>query len=399
MIVANCRVGVENVPSCPAVSATAARPCIVVPARRQVHVECKMNGSPSCVTDTTHRVRGLAGGRGSHPRAQSAHGRAAPWTAVRRAAGHALEGFPRLRRGRAARGVGPDVRLLPSGAALFWTHFCFGCCWLLKRMKCLLLLCTAGIDQDLLAPHHLLLSPRPASRPRSLLLLLLASLLACSFSAAELLASSRTTTGGDPSTSTTAAAAEEEAADAGAAAAPPAGGARRKGAKKNKSQRRKGAPAGSAVAAAAAAVTLMEEEDPSSAAGGLLLSSGDRGSTSSGGAGGISSNCQQAAAAASAPPPEQGGESDGNPGIQHRCGTCGAVSGADGEKLLLCSGCRRVRYCGAGCQRVAWKALGGGHKALCLAAQEQKARRRRKALRAAGKEILEAVQKPAGAGC
>ena len=34
----------------------------------------------------------------------------------------------------------------------------------------------------------------------------------------------------------------------------------------------------------------------------------------------------------------------------------------------LCAGCREVRYCGAGCQKRAWKAL-GYHRVECAALQ------------------------------
>ena len=47
-----------------------------------------------------------------------------------------------------------------------------------------------------------------------------------------------------------------------------------------------------------------------------------------------------------------------------RCASCGKTAAATGlPKLLRCSKCKSVAYCGAACQRVHWKA--GGHKAAC----------------------------------
>jgi hypothetical protein len=47
-----------------------------------------------------------------------------------------------------------------------------------------------------------------------------------------------------------------------------------------------------------------------------------------------------------------------------RCANCGMAAAAKGlPKLLRCSKCKSVAYCGAACQRVHWKA--GGHKAAC----------------------------------
>lgn len=51
------------------------------------------------------------------------------------------------------------------------------------------------------------------------------------------------------------------------------------------------------------------------------------------------------------------------PGCSHlRCTNMSGIS-EETLKTLLCSGCRRVRYCSAACQRAAW--VGGGHSAVC----------------------------------
>ena len=47
-----------------------------------------------------------------------------------------------------------------------------------------------------------------------------------------------------------------------------------------------------------------------------------------------------------------------------------------GQKLLQCSGCGLVHYCGASCQKAGWRA----HKAACKAAQKKQARQQRKAM-------------------
>ena len=62
---------------------------------------------------------------------------------------------------------------------------------------------------------------------------------------------------------------------------------------------------------------------------------------------------------ASAPPP------------QDRCTQCGALAAdlaREDRKLLKCSRCKRVRYCGRECQRAHWRA---GHKAECQARGER----------------------------
>ena len=53
-----------------------------------------------------------------------------------------------------------------------------------------------------------------------------------------------------------------------------------------------------------------------------------------------------------------------------RCANCGKTAAATGlPKLLRCSKCKSVAYCGAACQRVHWKA--GGHKAACKKIQSK----------------------------
>jgi len=52
-----------------------------------------------------------------------------------------------------------------------------------------------------------------------------------------------------------------------------------------------------------------------------------------------------------------------------RCTHCGAWAAdlaREDRKLLKCSRCKRVRYCGRECQRAHWRA---GHKAECRAQQ------------------------------
>jgi len=49
--------------------------------------------------------------------------------------------------------------------------------------------------------------------------------------------------------------------------------------------------------------------------------------------------------------------------MEHVCGFEGCVKPYKYDPLLICSGCRVVRYCDAGCQKAAWK----GHKAACRA--------------------------------
>lgn len=43
------------------------------------------------------------------------------------------------------------------------------------------------------------------------------------------------------------------------------------------------------------------------------------------------------------------------------CAVCGAEHGTEGQKLKLCSGCKKVQYCGVGCQKKHWK----HHKLTC----------------------------------
>jgi hypothetical protein len=49
--------------------------------------------------------------------------------------------------------------------------------------------------------------------------------------------------------------------------------------------------------------------------------------------------------------------------MEHVCGFEGCVKPSKYAALLMCSGCRVVRYCDVGCQKAAWK----GHKAACRA--------------------------------
>lgn len=58
--------------------------------------------------------------------------------------------------------------------------------------------------------------------------------------------------------------------------------------------------------------------------------------------------------------------SSGRPPVDDvpRCDFCGKKDGPDGgggKGLLVCGRCKRARYCGAACQRAAWK----GHKGDC----------------------------------
>jgi hypothetical protein len=62
------------------------------------------------------------------------------------------------------------------------------------------------------------------------------------------------------------------------------------------------------------------------------------------------------AAAAVAPPASD---------VCARCGT--AAGGERGVKLMRCAGCQAVKYCGAACQRAAWRV----HKPECRLAQQQ----------------------------
>jgi hypothetical protein len=50
-----------------------------------------------------------------------------------------------------------------------------------------------------------------------------------------------------------------------------------------------------------------------------------------------------------------------------QCGKTGVALAKEGGKLLRCTGCEQAWYCGAGCQKEAWKA---GHKVECRAAQK-----------------------------
>ncbi len=49
--------------------------------------------------------------------------------------------------------------------------------------------------------------------------------------------------------------------------------------------------------------------------------------------------------------------------MEHVCGFEGCVKPSKYSPLLICSGCRVVRYCDVGCQKAAWK----GHKGACRA--------------------------------
>ena len=51
------------------------------------------------------------------------------------------------------------------------------------------------------------------------------------------------------------------------------------------------------------------------------------------------------------------------------CTTIAGAREADAPRGKLCSGCRRVRYCGPGCQKADWPA----HKAACRELQARKA--------------------------
>ena len=52
-----------------------------------------------------------------------------------------------------------------------------------------------------------------------------------------------------------------------------------------------------------------------------------------------------------------------------RCTTLLGASEADAPRGKLCSGCRRVRYCGAACQKADWRA----HRTACRELQRRKA--------------------------
>jgi len=54
----------------------------------------------------------------------------------------------------------------------------------------------------------------------------------------------------------------------------------------------------------------------------------------------------------------------------HVCGFEGCVKPSKYAALLMCSGCRVVRYCDVGCQKAAWR----GHKAACRAAAAELSR-------------------------
>ena len=45
-----------------------------------------------------------------------------------------------------------------------------------------------------------------------------------------------------------------------------------------------------------------------------------------------------------------------------RCAHCGKAAGPAGEKLVQCTACRQVRYCGKQCQTAHWRAA---HQAQC----------------------------------
>ena len=45
-----------------------------------------------------------------------------------------------------------------------------------------------------------------------------------------------------------------------------------------------------------------------------------------------------------------------------RCAHCGKAAGPAGEKLVQCTACRQVRYCGKPCQTAHWRAA---HQAQC----------------------------------
>jgi hypothetical protein len=49
--------------------------------------------------------------------------------------------------------------------------------------------------------------------------------------------------------------------------------------------------------------------------------------------------------------------------MEHVCGYEGCEQPSKYAPLLICSGCRAMRYCVVGCQKTAWR----GHKAACRA--------------------------------
>jgi hypothetical protein len=60
-----------------------------------------------------------------------------------------------------------------------------------------------------------------------------------------------------------------------------------------------------------------------------------------------------------------GGSGGGDSGGGGGASTARAVCGEAPAKLLSCSRCRAVRYCGAACQKLHWKS--GGLKSECVA--------------------------------
>ncbi|KAI8472886.1 MAG: hypothetical protein J3K34DRAFT_519422 [Monoraphidium minutum] len=70
----------------------------------------------------------------------------------------------------------------------------------------------------------------------------------------------------------------------------------------------------------------------------------------------------------------------------HAFTVCGRATALDGGRLLVCTGCRSVRFCSEECQKLGWK---GGHKAQCAAlkaARLQQAQQEAPAPAAAGGE-------------
>ena len=54
--------------------------------------------------------------------------------------------------------------------------------------------------------------------------------------------------------------------------------------------------------------------------------------------------------------------------IRSQCAACGAKKSKDGTALKRCSGCQMVWFCGAVCQRAAWK----NHKQVCKSTSGKK---------------------------
>lgn len=62
-----------------------------------------------------------------------------------------------------------------------------------------------------------------------------------------------------------------------------------------------------------------------------------------------------------AQPKKAAGSPTSGPAAAARCDFCGKDGPGGGKGLLVCGGCKRARYCGASCQKAAWK----GHKGGC----------------------------------